>query len=225
MLTSIAQMAFTIIAGSALSGFGLSFGRDEYRKTKVNWPLLVLLVLFVGIFFSSLWKFRNYRTASGAIFKKFGALMLLVISLAGAYLLIGLVASILGAMFGIELVIYAFQMSMYSIVGIQIILFLSGAIVGISHRRKRRLAWEAEIHNERFLTEHGLQIVSSDEHYRIKDIQDNLNYRFVEDLGLTGLLEFMLIGHRNKRAYVEYDETGKFISWSGLTSLETTGAM
>ena len=230
LLTSIAQLAPTIIAGSALSGFGLSFGRDVYRKTKENWPLLVLLVTFVGVFFSGLWLFRNYRTVTGTIFKKFSALILFVVSVVGLYLLmmaaapffilvfgpvVAALVNIVGAKFAGGTILASFIL----LVSIQVIMFLTGAFVGIRHRKKRRWAWEAEMHNKRFLVENGLQVISSDEHFRLKDIQENLNYRFIEDLDITGSFEFILIGHRNKRAYIEYDETGKFTSWSGLTKL------
>ena len=72
MLATVARHAPSIIAGSALAGFGLSLGRDVYRKAKKRWPLIVILLCLVGVFFGSMWLFRNYRTATGSIFKKLG---------------------------------------------------------------------------------------------------------------------------------------------------------
>lgn len=49
----------------------------------------------------------------------------------------------------------------------------------MSHRRKRRLAWEAEEHNRTFLAEHDLEVVDADEkgNLRLRDHCSNVEYR------------------------------------------------
>lgn len=65
------------------------------------------------------------------------------------------------------------------IVVVQAVCFLSGAVIGIGHRRKRALAWEAEEHNERFLADHGLLVTDTDEdgNLRIRDTRTNTGYQ------------------------------------------------
>ena len=93
--------------------------------------------------------------------------------------------------------------------------------MGIGHRRKRRLAWEAEEHNECFLTEHDLEVTDADEkgNLRLRDHSSNVGYRLMDDLELAGELEFMALGKRNKRSYLQYDGTGKYTNWTGLADI------
>lgn len=215
MLATVARHAPSIIAGSALAGFGLSLGRDVYRKGKERWPLIVVLLCLVGVFFASRWMFRNYRTATGSILKKLGAL----------FVLSGLgIVFYFTSVYAVPLVLIQINVSITSedslfhgsiLYGV---LFLVGAIVGVKHRKKRRLAWEAEAHNSTFLEEHGLETVDVDDkgNLRLRDNVNGIGYRLSDDLDVTGELEFMALGRRNKRAYIRYDEAGRFTSWSGL---------
>lgn len=235
MIGSIARYAPAIVGGSALAGFGLSFGRDVYKKAKKNWPIILVLVCLAGVYFAGMWLLRNYRTPMGSILKKCGALIVLAVSCIGVYL----GAAVLAAMFAPAILATQQDSGNLSVDGasdaagllsnsplqwilvLQGALFLIGAFVGIWHRRKRRLAWEAEEYNERFLSEHDLEVVDADEkgNLRLRDHADNIGYRLVEDLELAGELEFMALGKRNKRGYLEYDDTGKYIRWSGLADV------
>ena len=57
------------LAGTAMTGFGLSLGRDAYRTVKDHISLLILLTVVFVSFFSvyqiPIWLFRNYRTILG----------------------------------------------------------------------------------------------------------------------------------------------------------------
>ena len=226
MLASVARHAPAIIAGSALAGFGLSFGRDAYKKAKENWPIIAVLVCLVGVFFASMWLFRNYRTATGSLFKKLGALIILV-GLGGVYAsaIVFLVISTgagpeqSGAEDGNTL-FHNLVESTWFYIGFALygIMFVAGALWGIKHRGKRRQAWEAETHNAAFLNEQGLETVDADDkgNLRLRDTVNGIGYRLSEDLNAAGELEFTALGKRNKRGYIQYDETGKFVSWSGL---------
>lgn len=224
ILTSIARHSPAIVAGSALTGFGLAFGRDAYRKAKDKWLWLIILLLFlIGVFFAGIWLFRNYRTVWGTLFKKLGALIVLAASCAGvnltAAITIGLVAP--GALRVGDLAPHSavafVESPLLWIFVVQAVCFLSGAIVGIGHRRKRALAWEAEEHNERFLAEHGLLVTDTDEagNLRIRDTRTNTGYRMAETLDVSRELEFVGLGRSRDYAYIQYDATGKFTEWSG----------
>lgn len=228
MLKSVGRYAPAIVAGSALSGFGAAFGRDVYRKAKNQWLLILILLALVGVFFSGLWLFRNYRTVSGTVLKKTGALIVLAASAiavnAAALIVVFQVApeSLLDSGSGARLAMYDYRLfidpPILWIVLLQLTCFAWGALVGIRHRSKRALAWEAEEHNAAFLEGHGLQVTDTDEkgNMRLRDINTNTGYRLMEVLDVTGELEFMALGRRNKRAYIHYDDTGKFTDWTGL---------
>ena len=228
MIVSVARYAPAIIGGSALAGFGLSLGRDIYKKAKRHWPLLLILVCLAGVYFAGLWLFRNYRTLAGSILKKAGALVVLVLSCTGIYtgaaIAVGVFAPSVPApqdeMGNPTIGSFPGSLLLWTLI-VQGVLFLAGAAVGMSHRRKRRLAWEAEEHNEGFLREHDLEVVDADEkgNLRLRDLSSSVGYRLVDDLKLGGELEFMALGKRNKRAYLQYDGTGKYTSWSGLTEV------
>ena len=85
MTASVVRYAPGIVAGSALAGFGLSLGRDAYKKAKRYWPILLVLVCLAGVYFAGMWLFRNYRTLAGSIIKKIGALITLSFSCFGVY--------------------------------------------------------------------------------------------------------------------------------------------
>ncbi len=217
MIASIARYAPAIIGGSALAGFGLSLGRDAYKKAKQNWPILLILVCLAGVYFAGMWMFRNYRTPAGSILKKSGALIVLVLCCTGIHA--GAVAALAMLAPDNMNVESFFSFPLLWITIVQGVLFIAGAIVGMSHRRKRRLAWEAEECNERFLAEHDLEIVDADEqgNLRLRDHSSSVGYRLMDDLELAGELEFMALGKRSKRGYMQYDDTGKYTDWSGLT--------
>lgn len=67
-----------ILGGSVVAGFGLSAGRDLYRKTKKNLLMALIVICLIGIFFGGVWLARQYETALGAIFGRLGALVVLV---------------------------------------------------------------------------------------------------------------------------------------------------
>ena len=224
-MMSVIQFAPSIIAGSAVSAFGFSIGRDVYRKAKKYWPVAIVLVCLIGIYYAGVWIFRNYRTTAGTIFKKSGALIVLAISCGITSILTGMVVGIVApgiASAEMDAVI-ADPLAPRGIIRwlaiTQITVFLIGALVGMKHRKRRRLAWEAEDANVEFLADHGLEIVSgkADDGMRLRDHTQDVGYRLTEILPVTRELEFVALGRRNKRGYMNYDETGKYTAWSGLS--------
>ena len=54
---------------------------------------------------------------------------------------------------------------------------------------------------------------------RLRDHCSSVGYRLMDDLELSGELEFMALGKRNQRGYLQYDSTGKYTNWSGLAEV------
>jgi len=213
MINRFARYAPAIIAGSALSGFGFAIGRDVYRRTRRNWPIVVILACLVGVLFSAIWIFRNYRTLPESIFRRTGALLLLAAS-GAIHLTLTLAA------------VYLVEPSLIPVavpaaVAAQMVLFAVGAVIGYGHRRKRRMAWDAEDHNAAFMEENGLEVVDGDDSggMRLRDHAQGIGYRLMDRLSSAGELEFAALGKRNKRGYIHYDETGKYTEWSGLSDI------
>ena len=67
-----------------------------------------------------------------------------------------------------------------------------------------------------------LQVTDTDDkgNLQIREIATNAGYRLMENLDVTGEMEFMALGCRNKRACIQYDETGKFIHWTGMVAVK-----
>ena len=82
-MASLTRLAPQLLAGSAVAGVGFAFGRDIYRATKKHWVLVLLLVALTsclyGLFVSSVWMARNYRTRLGFIGKRLAAFSLFVV--------------------------------------------------------------------------------------------------------------------------------------------------
>ena len=231
---SIDSMAPRIVAGSALAGFGLSLGRDTYKQTKKDADVLILFLLIIlvlgffiyGLFLSSVWLFRNYQTLVGTIFKKFFALVVFVFFyIAPVVALLNLEPTTEG------LVTHAIETGRFapifghlvsslgtsSFLGItfllQNLLVLAGCLTGYVQRKKRRLAWEAEAHNVSFFDENGIEQLDDN------NLRDSEGNRFRLKNTFANELEFIAEGRRSKRAYIKYDETGKYTEWSGLVSI------
>lgn len=225
MLASIGRYAPAIVAGSALSGFGLAFGRDVYRKAKKWWVIIPILMCLVGVFFSGIWLFRNYRTPAETILKKLGAVIVLTVSVIAINLLFLILFRLLfrhmfeGSRISVE---WFLDPPMLWVVLVQAVCFAFGALLGTRHRRRRTMAWKAEDHNNAFMDAHGLQVVDADDdgNLRIRETTTNIGYRLGETLDVTGEMEFTALGRRNKRAYIQYDETGKFVHWTGLVDVK-----
>jgi len=221
---SLLHLAPKIVAGSALAGFGLAFGRDVYRKTKKNLILVIILAVLAftlyGLFISAVWVARNYRTWSGSIVKRFGALVAFVsCNAATAFIVLFLAVSVanVGVPDGDQVskeVVSAFDLPISKVgLAVQVVIVISGLIVGFFQRRRRRIAWEAERNNELFFAEHGFESLDED------NFRDDQGNRFRLLNVFDGELEFMAEGRRGKRGYIEFDENGAYTNWSGLTNI------
>ena len=96
---------------------------------------------------------------------------------------------------------------------LQHLIIFSGVLSGLRHRRKRQMAWTAEDHNSKFLHENGIEELD-ETHFR-----DSLGNRYRLHNVFLREIELFAEGKRNRRAYIQVDEAGKFTSWRGLTSI------
>jgi len=261
---SLISIAPQIVAGSALAGFGSSFGRDVYRRaTKTGWRIWLFIVFFVivvmslvGSFFTGLWIGRNYENfLKGLIVNIFSlTLFLLLVGILWSALALPFVSSDLDATetFGSPKYVSEFLVNLLAsefgavawfldVIGINNylaetasnlrqetridalvtasatvalshLLFFAGLIKGIFQRSKRRNAWEAEISNKAFLEGVGLTEIEEE----MYTDAEGITYRF--NSASPDRIVLFAVGRRNKRAYLEFDETGKYVSWSGLVS-------
>ncbi len=221
---SLLHLAPKIVAGSALAGFGLAFGKDVYRKTKKNLILVIALSVLAftlyGLFISSVWIARNYRTWIGSIIKKLGALVALVgCNAATAFIVLFLAVSVAGAGApeggqDASEVVSAVVLPLAQVgLAVQAVIVISGLIVGFVQRKRRQVAWEAERNNELFFAEHGFEVLDED------NFRDDQGNRFRLMNVFSGELEFMAEGRRGKRGYIEFDKNGAYTNWSGLTNI------
>lgn len=96
---SLIKQTTKLIGGSAVAGFGFSFGRDLYRGAKKNKQSIIILLVAVasiaGTYASGLWLARNYRTVAESIFKRIGALAICIPSFAITACVIGLLSALI----------------------------------------------------------------------------------------------------------------------------------
>ena len=218
---SLIGLAPKIVAGSALAGFGLAFGRDVYRQVKKNWLILAvvgsIVFLLFGIFISAVWVSRNYKTWAGSLFKRIGAILSLCGCYVVTYFLILFVDFLIETdpeQIDVETVLAHDTGTAYLVgLAIQNLILLAGLVVGLRQRRKRGIAWDTEASNVAFFEEHGLELLD-DENFR-----DEEGNRYRLKNVFRNEMEFQAEGRRGKRGYIQFDENGKYVSWSGLTNI------
>lgn len=91
-------------------------------------------------------------------------------------------------------------------------LTLFGMMIGLFRRRGRLRRFAAIEHNEAFLAENGFKETAGRDvtHY---DADGNA-LRFLE--ASPDRLSFMVVGRRGRRAYIDLDENGRMLSYSGI---------
>lgn len=224
---NIVRAAPYIVAGSAISAFGFSFGRDVYKKSKKLPELLLIAIVFIGLlgsYVAGLWIARNEKTIFLAIMNKFGAVIIYLLSLPALYL-VGLFLT--NMLFEVEVGPNAADserhfnapfdvnkplLSAFFIISSHF-LFLFGLARGALQRKARRYAWNAERENAVFFESHGITVLDDE------NIVDVDGTRYTLKNVFSDRLEWLAVGKRNKRGYITFDDYGRYTSWSGLVSL------
>ena len=232
-MASLTKLAPQLLAGSAVAGVGFAFGHDIYRATKKHWvPVLILVALtscLYGLFVSSVWMARNYRTRLGSIGKRLAAFSLFVV----CYFVLLYVS-----VFLIEIASGTTETAGTTIVNpttlwethagsladgspmsigfaVQNAVAVGGLILGVIQRRKRRLLWQAEEANATFLVDHGLQQLDEK---NMRDSEGN-HFELANQFSRINEIEFIAVRQAGKGGYLCYDETGKYTAWSGLVPI------
>ena len=232
-MASLVRLAPQLLAGSAVAGVGFAFGPDIYRATKKHWvPVLILVALtscLYGLFVSSVWMARNYRTRLECIGKRLGAFSVFVVChfvlFSVTFLLVKITFSTSGEKGeAISKTTAPWEIYAGSLVDsspwsvgflIQIMIVIGGLILGFTQRRKRRLLWQAEDSNATFVVKHGLELLDDQ---NMRDSEGN-RFELANTFSCINEIEFLAVGQAGKGGYLSYDETGKYTAWSGLVPI------
>ncbi|WP_109366644.1 hypothetical protein [Ochrobactrum soli] len=202
----------TGVGGAAVAGFGLSMGRDIYKGTKKNGGnLLLLLAVIFCPFIGGRGLVRGHdRGVLGTLFLTYiGSILLIAIGFIAASILAfeGLAATSKESEAG-GVIMLAMM------IGAAVTAFLAGIgmLTGLYQRPKRLRAFAVNRYNERFLTENGFKETDGKDitHYA----PDGQALRFLE--AHPGKLVFMAVGKRGKRAFIDLDNDGKMVSYTGV---------
>jgi len=224
MKNNLIKSASKIFFGSTVAGVGLSFGRDIYRKIKSNVTLIVASLLLVGIivlpFISASKSYRWYPISKG----KWFFMILLPWWIAGVVCLVLL--SFLFSIFvsepkpGEELcTLWLFPISKTALLSTFVAWFVAyflGVLYSLSKRSQRKKIFLVEQYNQQFLDNYGIHEVRGGNSYTHTDRNGN-RLRLV-NVGLD-IIEFMVVGKRNKRVFINIDGHGKFANYSGVVSI------
>jgi hypothetical protein len=198
------------VGGAAVAGFGLSFGRDVYKKTKNNIGVIALVfaVIFCP-FIGGRGLLRGHaRGLFGTIFLTLlGSVFLIVIGFCGA------------AFLAFEVVVMGKidpdnPLPLALLVGFLTTAVITGVgvLVGLIQRPARLKAIAVSKANEEFLTNNGFMETNGTDitHYD----PSGQALRFLE--AHPDRLVFMAVGRRGKRAYIDLDSDGRMVGYSGV---------
>ena len=168
-MASITKLAPQILAGSAVVGFGFAFGRDIYRETKRHWVFVLIFVVLAsclyGLFISSVWMARNYRTWFESFAKRLGAFSIFMVCYFLLFSATFLLVEIASGTNGEKEKTIVQSTSLWEVHAdslvdgsplsagflVQTLIGIGGLILGFTQRHKRRLVWQAEDSNATFV--------------------------------------------------------------------------
>lgn len=202
----------TGVGGAAVAGFGLPLGRDIYKGTKKNGGnLLLLLAVIFCPFIGGRGLVRGHdRGVLSTLFLTYIVNIFLIT--------IGFVAASFLAFQGIAATSKETEAGgvivLAVVTGASVTAFLAGIgmLTGLYQRPKRLRAFAVKRYNERFLADNGFKETDGKDitHYA----PDGQALRFLE--AHPGKLVFMAIGKRGKRAFIDLDENGRMLSYTGV---------
>jgi len=230
------------IAGIGFS-FGRDLYRNAKKPDTRNMIIAGLLLLgsIIGAYVGGVWLARNYQSIWGSIFKRIGSVLVLMPSFAillfvGSWVIgqtssnqdsdaVGLEESTKvekpteietqnppatgdEQSSGFSVPVGAYYLPCGSL--------LVGLVVGGFQRKKRKLVWDAEQANERFMVERGL---IEHEDGTLEDESTGQHYR-IDSLGDRRITLFP-IGKRGKRAYINIESNGRYSEFTGTVSTDS----
>jgi hypothetical protein len=196
--------------GAAVAGFGLSFGRDIYKKSKKNIDviLLILAVIFCP-FIGGRGLVRGHdRGLIGTIFLTVvWSILLIAIGFCAATLVVLGIGSMDKSDPANPLP--------FALLGgfvVSAAVAAIGVIAGLIQRPKRLKAIAVSKDNDKFLADNGFRETEGTDitHYD----PNGQALRFLE--AHRDRLVFMVVGRRGKRAYIDLDQDGRMVGYSGV---------
>jgi len=218
MTESLVSKVSHTVFGTAVAGFGFSFGRDIYRKSKQGAIYLILLSLLLSTiilpFMSASQTFRWHPiTFVRWFFSKF-ILWLLVTAIAIwiTYIVIIILKEFAPPIDGPTFYGYAYNKIEFA-TAYGGFFYLFGSLDGLRRRKKRKHIHSTEIENAIFMNDIGIVEVDGSDSFTHMDSDGN-KFRLV-GVG-RDLVEFFVVGRRGKRAFIYLDEHGHFKEYSGI---------
>ena len=211
--SKLVRSSLRILGGSSIAGFGLSFGRDIYKKTKKAYLLIFLILLIFSLFTSGVWTSRNYKSIFAIVGMRISAILIGIPSLICTSFIAYLFLVITKEDIPEDFSNYTYSEISY-IFFPSLIIYLIGFLVGYFQRKKRKTIWDAELHNERFLIENN---IIEHEDGTLEDALYNVVYS-IKHVGAKRVT-LMPFNRKGKRAYIDLDNKGFYINYTGLISI------
>ena len=224
MSDSLVTRVSSAVFGTAVAGFGFSFGRDIYRKFKQGFIYIIILALLFSTimlpFLSASKTFRWHPISflRWTFSKFFFWLCIASISAYITYILILCIESIpsdMDAYAGVTFYGYSSTKIEFSLIYTGFF-YLIGVLDGMRRRKKRKYIYNIEVENSHFLDEIGVTEVDGSNSFTHMDVERN-KFR-IESVG-KDLVEFFVVGKRGKRAFIYLDDDGRFIEYSGIVNI------
>lgn len=197
------------VGGSAVAGFGASAGRDLYKSVKKSTGFIVLLVAVAAAVSLPFIGMRNLLRgrAPGEGWKALGDILLVP---AGIVIGIG-VALFAGLIMGEE----PMAVTLMSIIGAALVAGALGLLFGLISRPGAQRRYAIAVRNEEFLVSHGIRETGETEitHFDA----DGNTLRLMERT--QNSIVFMVVGKRNKRAYITLANDGEMTDYTGVVAL------
>lgn len=210
--------------GLAIAGAGLSLGRDLYGRAKSGFALILLLIVATaGISLPYLAGNRLTRWHPvGWIKWFFGVLILWLllgaigfVCLAFAVLFVYMLGDLFTGTDTPDKVAATLDAMKNGAFGAAC-LFAVGALSGLYQRKRRKRAFRLQEANQAFLNRIGLRQVDGAKSFTHQDAENN-KLR-LEGIG-SDIVEFFVVGSRNRRAFINIDSQGTFINYTGVVDL------
>ena len=213
MKNDLIHSASKIFFGSSVAGIGLSFGRDLYKKFKEKFFIIFLLSIVAGGFFLPFISgSKIYRWYPVGKVKWFFFILIpwFCVALLGLTILIIVFSFFYPAQESISEKAFMTASMVWAVV------LLVGSLYGMWLRRKLKNIYQVEKSNSKFMEDSGIAEVDGGKSFTHMD--ENGTMLRLESVGLDAIV-FMVVGGRNKRAYISLDNRGYFTNYSGIISI------
>jgi len=204
------------LGGAALAGFGLSFGRDVYHRSKKNIGVIFLFACLSGLLLCAYFAGRGLtrghdRGFWGRIFfTHLGNYLLIIVSLVAVETILFLVMMLFaGKMVEADLYYTLLPVLFYAAV-VVIIATLAGMVAGLLQRKKRLRAFIVAKENALFMRQNNIEETGGVDITHIDGVGNALRLLEVTPSRLV----FMVVGRRGKRAYINLDQDGRMLAYS-----------